>query len=125
MIYAIYHPSVNEYTINHECKVPLYKYKHVYSVDADSMEEAFRKAQNDFNPEYEALGIRSTSVGDVIQSIVDFEWAVCHVVTGKGFMQRPDVEWLYSFQEAEDFIRNMEDLKNECDLNGLENQSPE
>lgn len=126
MRYAIYHPSLGNYYVPHRSTLtPYYVFKHIYSVDAESLEDAFKQAQNDFNPEYESLGVRSTCVGDIIQSESDFEWGVCQMVANTGFLQLPDTGYLFSFHDPVTFAQELEDLKNECDLNSLENQSPE
>ena len=72
-------------------------------INATSLENAFKLAQND-NHSWSFDDTRSTCVGDVIQDNDDF-----YMVTGSGFK----------------LLQSMEDLKNECALNGLENQTAE
>lgn len=68
-------------------------YQYVCSLEADTMEQAFRLAQNDFNKEYAKIGVRSTSVGDIIQSEQDYDLGNCYLVKEKGFQCVPDT-WL-------------------------------
>ena len=63
-IYNIYHPIDGK--LNTQCKYYKYMYECIGTVDAESLPEAFRLSQNDFNEEYASLGYRSTSVGDII-----------------------------------------------------------
>jgi hypothetical protein len=91
MIYTIYHPI--DGSLNHHCKPGVYMYEKVYSLEADSLEEAFRLSQNDFNEDYALLGCRSTSVGDIIQSQEDWDNQCCHIVKGIGFQNVPNT-WL-------------------------------
>lgn len=83
MIYSIYHPL--DGSMNHECKPGVFMYEHVFTLEAKSFEEAFRLSQNDFNSEYADLCVRSTSVGDIIQSQDDSDKLECHLVKGQGF----------------------------------------
>jgi hypothetical protein len=55
-------------------------YECIGSVEAESIVDAFRLAQNDFNEEYASLGCRSTSVGDIITDGDNH-----YMVKGKGF----------------------------------------
>lgn len=91
MLYSIFHPL--DGVMNHDCQAGLYMYQHVFTLEANSLEEAFKLAQNDFNEQYAALGVRSTSVGDIIQSQADFEANECHLVKGLGFGLVPNT-WL-------------------------------
>lgn len=63
--YHIYHPQHG--SINYACATGCYNYEHVATVEADSIQDAFVKAQNDFNELYERLSLRSTCVGDLIR----------------------------------------------------------
>jgi|694.fasta_scaffold17891_23 hypothetical protein len=63
--YRVYHPANSE--LNTFCQLDI-RFKEVANVYANSLDDAFKKAQNDFSLEYEALGIRSTCVGDVIET---------------------------------------------------------
>lgn len=51
-------------------------------VHAESIEEAFKLSQNDFNPEWASQENRSTSVGDIIQDDDKF-----FMVCGMGFKE--------------------------------------
>lgn len=75
--------------------------QYVGFVEADSLEKAFEYAQND-HVDWAMNGVRSTSVGDVIQSDEGF-----YMVCGIGFKLLDVMS------------------KNESDLNSLENQSNE
>jgi hypothetical protein len=90
MLYFIYHPI--DGIINHDCQAGVYMYKHVHTIEADSFEEAFRLSQND-NEQYALLNVRSTCVGDIIQSTADLQEHSCHVVNAVGFRNVPDT-WL-------------------------------
>lgn len=81
MKYTIYHPTSR--VVNHEC------YEHIYfsavtDINADSLEKAYRKAQNDCEEShYHFLNVRSTSVGDLIVSTD----GNIYMVMGKGFKE--------------------------------------
>lgn len=78
-LYFIYHPEGGE--CNPLC-LPNVKYEYVAVVWADDMEDAFRKAQNESKySKYTDLGIRSTSVGDLIRA----RGRNAFIVEGKGF----------------------------------------
>lgn len=91
MKYKIFHP-VGGY-MNYNYEPMLYMYELVYTVTADSHEDAFRLSQNDFNEEYASMGIRSTSVGDIIQSEEDAELLQCALVMPVGMDIVPS-SWL-------------------------------
>jgi hypothetical protein len=60
-------------------------YRDVAKVSASSLEQAFAKAQN-FNEEYAANNIRSTSVGDIL--VEDINGHIrCMMVRGFGFKE--------------------------------------
>lgn len=94
--------------------------QYVGFVEANSIEEAFKKSQNGgiYNSTGNHEGLpwnptnpcRSTSVGDVIQDDDKF-----FMVCGIGFKELIEPE-----EELSE-----EDLKNECELNSLENQTYE
>lgn len=98
--FLIYHPVQG---MNHFCNTEdEILYKGVAVVNAESFENAFTKAQNDFNPLYEAFKIRSTSVGDIIRST---ETGKAKLVMGMGWKDigvdlQP--EGLYILPENED-----------------------
>jgi len=50
--------------------------KYAATVIAKDLEEAFKKSQNDFNPDYAKKNVRSCSVGDLIQDNDGF-YMVC------------------------------------------------
>ena len=83
MKYKIYHPEGG--VLNHKCLHGDMDFDLVATVEANSFETAFIKSQNDFNPHYAHLGIRSTSVGDIIVN----EEGVSQLVLGLGFRQIP------------------------------------
>ena len=80
MIYKILHPVNGE--MNHNCDLASFQYEVVAEVEANSLRDAFYKSQNDFSDEYALLGIRSTSVGDVIKHDKYF-----YMVNGIGFSE--------------------------------------
>lgn len=63
-LYDIYHPKGKG--LNSFCEMNKYEYILVACVIAKDENEAFKMAQNDFGVSYQKLGIRSTSVGDII-----------------------------------------------------------
>ena len=69
-------------------------------VEAESLQEAFVKSQNDINPWNEVHPCRSTSVGDIIQEHDKF-----YMVCGIGFKLLGEEEF--------------EPTKDDCDENGL------
>lgn len=77
--YLIYHPVEN--VLNHNCEIGVYEYTRVATIETTSKEMAFFKTQID-NEEYSKLGIRSTSVGDVI-----VEHGTPYFVLGTGFKE--------------------------------------
>lgn len=95
MIYSIYHPISGK--INHDFEPQMYE--KIFQVEAKSLEHAFMLSQNDFNPEYQALGVRSTSIGDIIQSEEDNLTLSCNLVKGIGFQNVPST-WLTYFDES-------------------------
>jgi hypothetical protein len=83
MVYYIYHPKNG--AMNHNCEPMTYMYDMVYKLEANSFEEAFQRSQNEFNQSYADKGLRSTSVGDIIMSELDYQNNRCHLVKGIGF----------------------------------------
>jgi hypothetical protein len=57
------------------------------TIEADSFKDAFKMAQNDWNPEYCKFGVRSTSVGDMIR---DLQTGDVYIVQGLGFLKIED-----------------------------------
>jgi hypothetical protein len=105
----------------------LYEFEQVCSIDCESLEQAFKLSQNDFSDRYASLGKRSTSVGDII---IDTDEIIHYMVAGTGFIEIPStvamyIDWGYHLAEKLDIIKMYNDLKNECELNSLENQSNE
>lgn len=83
MHYNIYHPWGG--VLNTECVRGQHEYQEVAFVQATSLEQAYFKSQNDFNPQYSKLKIRSTSVGDIIKD----PNGVCHMVKPTGYVEVP------------------------------------
>lgn len=98
MIYSIYHPLNG--SLNSQCKCNTFMYELVFRIECDSLHEAFTLSQNVFNEDYALLGIRSTSVGDIIQSEEDCEKNECHLVKGIGFFCVPSI-WLRFIDHGE------------------------
>ena len=65
MVYKILHPVDGK--LNTQCDLASHQYEVVVEIEADSLRDAFYRSQNDFNDEYALAGLRSTSVGDIIQ----------------------------------------------------------
>jgi hypothetical protein len=77
MQFEIYHVTNPKFK-----DAPIQDRKHVGSVTADTLEEAFVLSQNFMNPWNKDQPCRSTSVGDVIERA-----GVKYVVCGNGFKQ--------------------------------------
>lgn len=80
MIYKILHPA--EGKLNTQCDLASHQYEVVVEIEADSLRDAFYRSQNDFSDEYALAGIRSTSVGDIIQ-----QGKFYYMVNGIGFSE--------------------------------------
>jgi hypothetical protein len=80
--YGIFHPF--DGSINHNTQQV--EFKHICNVDAHSLEDAFRKSQNDFNEEYASHDTRSTCIGDMF---IDYENAKIYMVDNIGFKELP------------------------------------
>lgn len=79
--YTISHPINGK--MNHDC-VDSVEYMDICDLSANSLEEAFKLAQNDFNEDYRQGNVRSTSVGDII---IDVEEDKSYLVKGTGFQE--------------------------------------
>jgi hypothetical protein len=115
-LFNIYHPLGG--FINYRCERGIHEYEQVATVDATSLQEAFTQAQNDFNPEYEELGHRSTCVGDIITQSDEFGNVEHYIVESFGFVEVPPtvlgyIDWsLHSVINeyiAEQMLENPED----------------
>lgn len=113
--FRILHPIGG--ALNTDMNRGLYEFEQICSIDCESLEQAFKLSQNDFSKRYASLGKRSTSVGDII---IDTEELIHYIVAGRGFIEIPPTVAQYI-----DWGNHMEDLKNECELNSLENQTYE
>jgi hypothetical protein len=71
--------------MNHECSLDV-TYDFEYALACDSLNEAFKNGQHDFNSSLEHVGCRSMCVGDVI---MDDEHKL-HMVMGVGFKEVTD-----------------------------------
>lgn len=71
--------------MNHACSVDV-TYDFQYALPCESLDEAFRNGQHDFNPALQHIGCRSMSVGDVI---MDDEHKL-HMVMPLGFKEVTD-----------------------------------
>ena len=121
--FNIYHPYGGQ--LNTHCIPAQYEYQYVASISAESVESAFVAAQNE-NDDYAENGVRSTSVGDIIQCDND---ETCYLVKPIGF-QEVSGAWIryldwgnHNHYKPEELTQ--EDLQNENDLNGLEIQTYE
>lgn len=83
--YNIYHPF--DGVINSEASTENHMFEYIGMVKANSLEDAFRNSQNDFNEDYEELNRRSTSIGDIISGPDN----TTYMVMGTGFKRVPAV----------------------------------
>jgi len=97
MKYLILHPA--DGSLNDDCVISV-KFKIVAKVEAKDLQDAFVKAQNDFNDDYAKNKVRSTSVGDIIMCLED---QTTHIVMPTGFKN----------------IDSLNEVHNERDLNPL------
>ena len=108
----IYHPL--DGAINHKCERNIYEYEHVATVEATSLEDAFKQGQNCFNAEYAELGHRSTCVGDIL-TISDESGVIEHyIVESFGFLQVPEevinfINWDHNSSHYENIVSYMLD----------------
>jgi len=103
--FKILHPIGG--VLNHSMVRGLYEYEHICSIDAKSLEEAFKLSQNDFSERYASLGKRSTSVGDII---IDGDETIHYMVSGVGFVEIPHTVCSYI-----DWGNHIEDLASRAD----------
>ena len=87
MTFEIFHPVFG--ALNSECTPNTHEYEYICDVEANSLDGAFANAQNDVNPDYAYLDVRSTSVGDIIKD----EDNRYHLVKGLGF-EEVDSDWI-------------------------------
>lgn len=113
--FRILHPVGG--TLNNDMNRGLHEFEHICSINCESLEQAFKLSQNDFSERYASLNKRSTSVGDII---IDTDDYIHYMIAGRGFIEIPSTVAQYI-----DWGNHMEDLKNECELNSLENQTYE
>jgi hypothetical protein len=115
-LFNIYHPVGG--AINHKCQRGLYEYEQVAIVEATSLEDAYRKAQNDFNHEYSELAFRSTCVGDIITQSDESGNVEHYIVDSFGFVQVPAtvlqfIDWglhsMFNEHMAQQILENPED----------------
>jgi hypothetical protein len=92
-LFNIYHPVGG--AINHKCERGMYEYEQVATIEAESLLDAYRLAQNDFNDEYSELGYRSTCVGDIITESDDFGNVTHYIIDGIEFIQIPPTVLAY------------------------------
>ena len=105
-VYFILHPMGGE--LNTKCEQLVYEFQHVALVTADSLEQAFVKAQNDFNDDYAAHGHRSTCVGDIIENDSEF-----YMVMPLGFAKVPHS--VVDFIDPTNYVKDPTDLYNDQD----------
>lgn len=113
--FRILHPIGG--TLNTNMERGLYEFEPICSIDCESLEQAFKLSQNDFSERYASLNKRSTSIGDII---IDTDENIHYMVAPRGFTEIP-----FTVSQYIDWGNHMEDLKNECELNSLENQTYE
>jgi len=78
--FNIYHPINGD--MNHDCLIDTFMYELIATIECDSIHNAFKLGQNDFNDEYAKLHHRSTSVGDII---VDVDEDLHYLIEPIGF----------------------------------------
>ena len=93
--YGIFHPF--DGSINHNTQQV--EFKHICNVDAQDLEDAFRKSQNDFNEDYASLDTRSTCIGDMF---INYENMDIYIVDNIGFKELP-FSW-YTFINLDNHI---------------------
>jgi len=64
--FGVFHPKGGE--LNMGLEFDKFDYEYITSIEVETLVSVFYQTQNDFNPEYAALGKRSTSVGDIINA---------------------------------------------------------
>lgn len=115
-LFNIYHPL--EGAINNRCERGLYQYEHVATIEAASLEDAFKQGQNNFNSEYSELGFRSTCIGDIITQSDESGIVEHYMVDSIGFIQIPEtvlsymdsgLSEIYGNWMAEQMLDNPED----------------
>lgn len=77
--YSVYHAKNG---FNTFCEPKMFEYEFITTVEALDLQKIFRVTQNDWSAQYAALGVRSTSVGDIIY---DMDTHTAYVITGTGF----------------------------------------
>jgi|NOAtaT_7_FD_contig_71_1982652_length_1591_multi_8_in_0_out_0_2 hypothetical protein len=118
MNYRILHPVGG--TMNHDLERGVFEYEDIWSVEANSLNEAYLLSQNDFSEMYDSgmyarLGVRSTSVGDIIiEESLHGDFDQHFFVNGLGFVAIPHTVAGYI-----DWGNHMQ-TKNELDLNAFE-----
>jgi len=115
MWYRIYHPTHGR--LNSMCRFDCeFEYEFVTLINADCIEQAFVRAQNDLNDEYAACGYRSTSVGDIIHCDEEDK---DYMVDNVGFKEiDPDIKNYIDFSDpvhaqylAQDILDNPENYE--------------
>jgi len=86
--YGVYHPKGG--VLNTDLSIDTHEYEYVASIESENLIRVFYKSQNNFNPEYAALGKRSTCVGDIITSDNKV-----YMFKGVGFKRIPSTKDLY------------------------------
>lgn len=117
MTYRILHPIGG--AMNHDLERGVFEYEDIWSVEANSLNEAYLLSQNDFSEMYDSgmyarLGVRSTSVGDIIIEECLDGTDKHFFVHGRGFLAIPHTVAAYI-----DWGNHMQ-TKNELDLNAFE-----
>lgn len=83
--YTIYHPMNGE--LNPNCETKDVQYESVHLLQTTDLKNVFALTQNDFSAEYKKLGLRSTSVGDIILDIYEDR---LYFITSTGYSLIPD-----------------------------------
>ena len=94
--YMVLHPLDQRLNIN--CEKKKFEYARVYKLKASSLTDVFNKCQN-HDKEYEYVGLRSTSVGDIIYSYVDDKY---YMIEGSAFVEVGSETYNYTDWEYSD-----------------------
>lgn len=108
-LYTVFHP-VNMLQ-NTLCEQNVAQYEPVFTIAAKNMSEVFKMCQNGHNQDYDDMDLRSTSVGDIIQSEHDAMDKKCFLIKGTEF-EEVSVNWLHHIDW--DFVKNKPDAPVLC-----------
>jgi hypothetical protein len=73
--YKIYHPVDGD--LNYNASLSDFDFEEIGIIESENLVRAYYHSQNDFNAKYAAFGVRSTSVGDLIEDLTDNALYMC------------------------------------------------